>query len=998
MSFDKSLFINDMSLKGENNSKTTNITEIKNELSNLNQRISNLSDELAELIRHRNELAAEITAQQEDNRLPPVTLEPAIIRQNDSATAKAEFMLELFDPRKDIYATRERNKGGKTVYYPRCRNLWKEGCYRKIPGIHNIPCSDCSLNEKARLSPEVIIQGNFLNTNENGKGAIGIYPLKQGNTTSFVAIDLDEDDWIEATKAILTTARQQGIAMAAERSFSGNGAHLWIFFSEAISASKARKLATLLIDKTREKDSSISIKSYDRLFPSQDTLTANGYGNLILLPLVASAVKRGCTLFLDDNLNPYPLKEQIPYLSSLHRHSLIEVQAFIDSMEDQEFQLMSPTEEQMNPSWSKWIPKIDKKDVLSKIVLYLSTGISLDKNALSVRAQEALRRIGTISNPIYYKELARRDGHYTGIDSRIPLYEENERVIKLPRGLYGTIAKLFESIDIPFEVEDHRTAGTGLKASLNKELRPYQEEAVAITRKTDLGIIAAATGSGKTLIALAIIAEKNERTLIIVSSKALIEQWRKAIEESLIIETTPEAVQSKRGRKPRSTIIGTLEGSRGNQLKGVIDIATIQCLSSHTDKDGKSIASRYGLIIVDECHHIAADKSREVLKHMSARYVYGLSATPKRADGLEQIVYSECGDVLFTYEASKLAYSRGIAQYFILRFLPTAIPDGNSRISFTETLNHIADDEDRNSSISADIKEAYTEGRHILILTRRVEQNNMIGKYLIKKDIPHIILSSSMKQKEINGILQKLRSSDEHTVLIATDKLLGEGVDIPNLDTLFLASPFMQESAIQQYAGRIAREAEGKKNTLIYDYVDFLLPRLSYMYLKRLSIYRKLGYVPLTDTDKPDAEMLFDDTTFTEPFINDIANASRMISISSSYITSSRITDRIINTLIKKATEGISVSMILSDRAKVSHAFQAIIHRIEESNISIKTSGPIRNQAIIDDLICWYGDFSLLGQSARTQKEQERKSMLRIINKDAARCFMADTAEHKLQI
>ena len=981
----ESLFIDSMTLK-EDKTEKLSITDIETKLSTLEDRIGQLQTELNELIKQKRLLNEKLSELHESERIPSIKLKDPRILSSASSAQKASFMLELFSPRKDIYATREYNREGKTTYYPKCMNFWKDGCYRKDQSKKGLPCHDCPLNEKIPLDSNIIKNGNFLNSNEQGKGAIGIYPLKPGNVTRFIAIDLDEADWRKASRSILVTARDIGIAMAIEKSFSGNGAHLWVFFSEDIPATDARKLAMLLIDRTKERDNTLSITSYDRLFPSQDALSGNGYGNLILMPLVASAVARGCTLFLDDEFKPYPLKEQIPYLSSLPLHSPQDINTFINILNSEEFKLEISSEEKLNPSWSKWIPKISKNDILAPLVIYRSSGISFDKKALSTKAQEALRRIATISNPVYYKELARRDGALFNISSRIPLYEENERVLKLPRALYEVVAKLFKTLHIPYTEEDHRICKTGLEAELNKQLWPYQQEALARTRLADYGIIAAATGSGKTVIAEALIAEKKERTLIIVSSKALLDQWKTSLEENIRINMEMPQTFTGRSRKTTS-LIGTLEGSKGNRLRGIIDIATLQSLLSWMEKDGCSIVSRYGLIIVDECHHIAAEKSREALKQLNAKYVYGLSATPKRADGLEKIVYSECGNILFTYKASELAYSRGIAQYFILRFINTPAITNKRGISFTETLNAIAKDERRNVIISDDIETAYSEGRHILILTRRIEQNKALGILLDNKNIPNVVLSSSMKAKDIKAILEQMRGEDISKVLIATDKLLGEGIDIPNLDTLFLASPFMQDGAIQQFAGRLAREHEGKVSTLIYDYVDFTIPRLNYMYAKRLSIYRKLGYVPITDTNKPEAELLFDDISFEDALLQDLGNASSSIIISSSYIVSSKITKTIIDIISSKSLQDIEVLLLFNDKIAEQPAFTALQDKLSRDTIKYRFVESSKNYAVIDNIICWYGDFSLLGQSLRTQQQDERRSMLRIINKEVADCF-----------
>ena len=980
-----SLFINSMTLKGEN--KEPNIQDIKRKATEIDFRISQLQKELEELVKERSTIRERLQALQDNETIPPILAEKAKIPPASSGYDKAAFLLELFSPRHDIYATREQNKAGKTVYYPKCINFWAEGCYRKNPTSKGVACNDCPLNSKAELTPSVIKKGNFLNKSLDGKGAIGIYPLKPGNLTRFVAIDLDESDWKEAAASILKTARELGIAMAVERSFSGNGAHLWIFFSEDLPAIDARKLAMLLIDRTREKDSSIDISSYDRLFPSQDTLSGNGYGNLILLPLVASAVSRGCTLFLDDDFNPYPLKEQLPYLSSIHRHSFQELKIFLKTLETDVFKLESPTEEQLNPSWSKWIPRISKADIHPPLIIYRSSGISFDKKAISLKAQEALRRIATVSNPEYYKELNKRDGSIFGINSRIALYEENDRVIKLPRALFETITKMFISLDIPYEVEDHRTSGTGLDAELKVSLRPYQKDALGKTKNREYGIIAAATGSGKTIIALAIIAEKKERTLIIVNSKALMDQWKTTIQEAMDIKT-PNPESKRKNKRAENSPIGTLGGSKGDKLTGIVDVAMLQSLLPKLEKDGSSVVAQYGLVIVDECHHIAAEKSREALRQLNARYVYGLSATPKRADGLERIVYAECGNVLFRYEAAKLAYARGLSQYFILRFVQTTSSAQNKKPSFTETLNAIACDDKRNDVIVKDIREAYLNGRYIIVLTRRIEQNEEISKRLTNLNISNTVLSSSIKEKKLKDKIAELRMSKQHNVLIATDKLLGEGIDIPYLDTLFLASPFMQDTAIQQFAGRLSREYEGKEDTLIYDYVDFMIPRLSYMYAKRLSAYRKLGYIPKTNTDIPSPEMLFDDITFLDTFLEDISQASSSIVISASYIVTSKITNEILDALKQKSMEGLKI-LIAYGQKNIEHpAILSIGNRLKDCKINFVPVESIRNYSLIDENICWFGDFSLLGQSQKTQGLDERRSMLRIINKELARSLI----------
>lgn len=985
MSRNESLFINSMTLKGKDTQISFNPIIAKNRINEIDQEIKMREQEIVLLLKEKSRLCERLSSIEE--RIPPLNTEAATEIKGED---KARFILNLFSPRLDIFATRQKRKDtGKTVYYPKCSNLWKEGCHRKIQG-DKTQCADCPLNEKEKLTTQAIWNNTFANDNPDGIGAIGIYPLKPGNTTRFIAIDLDEKDWEESAKAILITARNAGISMVAEKSFSGNGVHLWIFFAEDIAASDARKLAILILDKTRERFANINIESYDRLFPSQDKLGDKGFGNLILLPLVGSAAHRGCTLFLDETLSPYPMKDQIAFLSSIHRHTLEEVRIFIDTFSSDQFELKLDNED-LNPGWRMWIPKISKEDIISPLILYRSSGVSFDKSALSQKAQEALRRIATISNPEYYKRLSRNDGwRPNGLCSRIPLYEENERVIKLPRGMYKIITKILTSPGISFSEEDHRTFETGLEAETDIQLTKFQQDAFKAAMQNECGIIASATSSGKTVVAMSIIAARKERTIILVNSVSLMNQWLDDIHRFLKINTVPSnEISSKKGRKALRGSVGSLGGSRKDKLSGIVDVATIQSIPSKLKENGETFASQYGLVIIDECHHIAADEARAAIRNLNAKYVYGLTATPKRGDGLERIEYAECGNIIFRYEAADLAYSRGIAQYVIPRFLDTPISNINKNIRFTDLMDMLSANSERNNAIVEDIEGAFGKGRKILVITRRIEQNHAIGELLQKSNLPATILDGTTNKAEARRILNEFRANSVHSILISTDKFLGEGIDIPSLDTLFLASPFMKETTIKQCAGRLARIADRKTTTWIYDYIDFRIPRLNYMYMKRLRTYKELGYTSFCDTSIPKEEMLYTPESFTQSFVNDVETANKSIIISSSYIASSAISKMIIAAINLKVESGIIVTLRISNRAKETKGYQAIKQRLLNPMVKIELRENTANYAIIDKQICWYGDFSILGQS--TKSITENRSILRISDTDLAECLISES-------
>ena len=971
-----SLFIDSMSL--EDDGALLDEVALKERLSKNEEEIRRLSIQLNELMVENKKLKALVS----DEKIPPLSLEKRVEEIGESAKDKASFLLSLFSPRTDVYAVRRCNKDiSKTSYFPKCVNFWKDDCLRKTGEKGREACTSCSLKRYEDLTYEKIVKGNFLNSDENGAGAIGIYPLKKGNVTRFVAIDLDERTWQNDAKFILLAARRAGISMIWERSFSGNGAHLWVLFAEDIPAKTARSLAFAVIDRAREEHSNMSLASYDRLFPSQDSLSEGGIGNLILLPLVASASLRGCTLFLDDDGNPYPAEKQLEYLSSVHRHTEKEVADFIimlssSYLRGDDFSL---SVDDMNPGWNGRIPKLSPSDVKGDLILYLSSGISFDKHVISARMQEALRRFATISNPEYYKNLTRGDG-YTKVSSRIPLYEENERVLKLPRGLIDGMERLLNESGIEYKREDHRVCGTGLEVSFKGVLRKEQEEALSKMESKDIGILSTATGFGKTVVAISLIARKKERTMIIVNSEALLTQWKKAIDSFLEINTEPLHTYKT---KTENSSVGIFSGQK-KRLSGVIDIVMLQSLASAMEKGEFGFALSYGMVIVDECHHIAAEKSRFVLSRLNARYVYGLSATVKRRDGLERIVYAECGNVSFSYDAARLSYERGIRQQYITRFLGTTISKVSRFSTFSFILDELSNSIERNFIIASDIASAYENGRTIIVFTRRLSQNDFIGKELERLGIPYVSLDGKMNKNSIREALDELRDKLHPKVLIATDMLLGEGVDIPNLDTLFLASPYMQERVIQQCAGRLSRAVEGKENTLIYDYVDYRIPRLSYMYTKRLSIYRKLGFIPLSDEKMPYEKFLYDDSDFLNPLLSDITKANKEIILSTSFLLPSYTTKKIFSSLLSKSS---SIHVVLYGKNSSYMNIEKENDRlIKESGISFINVENPRNFVVLDRTICWYGEMNVLGQSK--SNESGHKSILRIVDIETAKCLI----------
>lgn len=982
----KSLFIDSLTLSGDVSAQAEeNEASVSAQLKKLESEINSIKAKLADLMTKKETLAKRLAELHEDDIIPPPLMDSYPVPVFSNGIEKAQFLLDLFSPRTDVFAKRGRSQSKKGIgYYPVCLSRWDPDICPKQKG--KFSCNVCHHMKRKQLEASDILIGNFKNHDPMLLNAIGIYPLKDGNVTRFVAIDLDSASWQEDAHSILKTARKMDIPMLWERSSSGNGAHMWILFSEDVSADKARSLALMIIDKTRENNPALGMESYDRLFPSQDRLTKGGVGNLILLPLVSAAAKNGNTVFLDENGIPIPISDQLSYLSRVHKVTPSELDVFLirhsrDYLEKESFSLSS---EDLNPGWIRKIPKLSASDLKGNLILYLSTGIILDKQVLSKKAQEAFRRLASISNPEYYKYLAQHDGYNGDVSSRIPLFDETDRVLRLPRGLFPVVKTLLDNAGLDYSVEDHRTSEPDIncRLNLNGGLYPKQKDALSAILSSDIGILAAAPGFGKTITSLTIIEKRKERTLIIVPTIALLEQWIKVISGCLEIESK-ESIRTAKGRIRKAP--GRLDGGH-NTLSGIIDVVTLQSISARIERGTFGLENQYGFIIVDECHHIAAQKTREVLRNLNPRYVLGLSATPKRADGLEKIVYAECGPVIYRYSSAQLAYDRGISQLFVPHFLDTILTRDFLHKDFNALLNLISSDEVRCETIAQDVEIMYAEEKKILIFTRRKEQNEILAKHLGRHCVPYIVLDGEMGGKRIAETLKTVKESPLPNVLIATDKLLGEGVDIPDLDTIVFASPFMQERIVEQCAGRLLRLSQGKNIVSIHDYVDYRIPMLSSMFSRRVSIYKKLGFITQSDTHAPSHKILYDSDDFICTLLEDIKSAMNEIILSSSFITVSDTTEKIFKSCNEAANHGVKTELRCIDYSEKPE--YTYIHRIiTRYTMKTVTTEKPRNYIAIDRKIIWYGSLNPLG-SVNQQDKYGDTSILRIEDKATSECLI----------
>lgn len=863
---------------------------------------------------------------------------------------KITLFLSLFRGREDVYARRYYSlKTGKSGYVPACQNEWVPGlCDKKA-----YRCPDCPHRAFMPLTAQTV-RAHLIGRDIHCRDVVGVYPMLEGDRTWLLAVDFDEASWQADVSAFRETCAALNMMPAVERSRSGNGAHVWFFFSEPVSASDARRLGSGLLTQTMARRHELKFQSYDRLFPSQDTVPKGGFGNLIALPFQGQAQKNGNTLFVDERFVPYP--DQWAYLDSLPRITSEELESHLLNLcACGDLGTLLETEEQ-----KPWPEKRKRKDLTStdfplQAKLMVSDLIYADKAGFSQGALNAIKRLAAFRNPEFYKKQAMRLRVYN--TPRIfDCSWENEDFLGIPRGCMDALTELLDTYSAPYTLEDRREAGRAIAVSFTGELRPEQLPAADALLAHDIGVLSATTAFGKTIVGAYLIGRRKVSTLILVHSSALLEQWKRALEQFLSIEEPLPEQPKKRGRKRRVEHIGQI-GAGKNYRSGIIDIAIMQSLFEGDEKDVKPFAAEYGMVLCDECHHVAAFTFEKILRVAKAKYVYGLSATPVRQDGHQPIIFMQCGPVRYLVDAKMQAYKRNFEHYVLPRFTRTRVPAARK---IQDIYAGIIKNDMRNRLIVSDAIRLLLEGRTPLILTERKDHAEKLVEALQGKADHIFLLVGSGSQKEKRGKLSALRavSPEESLVIVATGKYVGEGFDEPRLDTILLAMPISWKGTLAQYAGRLHRSYEGKQEVRIYDYVDLHIPMLERMYHKGLKGYAELGYqVRLTEGDASSSK-IYNRQDYFEPFAEDISGASGSILIVSSFLKRSRL-----RMLLSAFDLAVQSGVRITVRTRPEEDTIALL---EQWGITVETQEELwQRYAVIDETIVWYGDIDYLSYSSK---------------------------------
>jgi superfamily II DNA or RNA helicase/very-short-patch-repair endonuclease len=752
-----------------------------------------------------------------------------VVDHHSSSEAKIALFRSLFRGRTDVYPRRfESRKTGKAGYAPACSNEWVRGVCEKP----RIKCAECPHRRFLPIT-DAVIRWHLSGVDDTGAPfVVGVYPMLLDETCFFVAADFDKAGWEQDSLAFVSACRRLDLPVALERSRSGHGAHAWIFFDDAVSAGLARRLGSHLLRLAMEERPDIGLESYDRLFPNQDTLPQGGFGNLIALPLQKRARDQGNSVFLDDNLNPWP--DQWAFLSGLQRLARTRVETIVQDAErlGRVLGVQLPPDDDDEAPWTAPPSRHRQQplvgEVPASLELVLGNQIYINKDGLHSGLQNRLLRIAAFQNPEFYRAQAMRLSTYAK-PRVIACAEDHLHHFGLPRGCLDDVQETLSGLGIRSVVRDERYSGDRIEVGFRGELRPEQRTAATALLKHDTGVLAATTAFGKTVVAASLIARRGVTTLVLVHRRQLLEQWVDRLQAFLDLP-------------PKS--IGRIGGGR-NSPTGIIDVAVIQSLVRKGVVDDR-VAS-YGHLVVDECHHLSAHSFEQVARQAKARFMLGLSATVARKDGHHPIIFMQCGPIRHRVNAKAQAATRPFEHYALVRptsFRPMRQPESDKRVEFQSLYRELIADDVRNRQICEDVVESLKAGRTPLLLTERNDHLDALERQLSGCVEHVVVLRAGLGRKQQRAIEERLAAipPTAHRVILATGRYVGEGFDEPRLDTLFLTLPVSWRGTIAQYAGRLHRVYDGKREVRVYDYADLEVPMLARMFDRRCRGYESLGY------------------------------------------------------------------------------------------------------------------------------------------------------------
>ena len=705
----------------------------------------------------------------------------------------------LFKGREDVFAVRW-EKNNKSSYMPAFNfdphryklHQMKGGTFADFPDKTYQPLTNAQLIK------------HF-----NGEQVVGLYPLLQDNTSWFIAADFDEANWIEECRAFIKILEEHDVPVYLERSRSGKGGHVWIFFEEPYEAYRSRKIMLALLQKAGLVSVFDKNSSFDRLFPNQDYLSKKGFGNLIALPLNKTSLKNGNSCFVDgDTLQPFA--DQWVFLKTIKRVSISHLNYIYKDQNKQDEPLTGLFQKE---------PEIE-----GKLQITLNNQIRINRNGLPAALIAFLKEELNFANSEYQVKKNINKNTF-GIKRYFKLLDEKADSINMPRGFIGKLLRFCREQKIDYVLEDNRKKAESVIFKGTIQLRDSQLPALEASRKKDFGIIVAPPGSGKTVISLEIIKDKQQPALILVHRKQLAEQWVERIESFLGIP------KKEIGR------IGQGKSKPGKQ----ITVAMIQSLGKALESAEEStLSNAFGTIIIDECHHVPAESYQRVVSQLNSYFLYGLTATPFRKYNDGKLIFMYIGGGIHEIKAPEIRNQQ--ATQIIIKDTDLFVPFNTKTDRFETLFKILIHDSARNQLILNDVVSQLNLGKKAVIITERKEHINSLQQYL-KQSYDTIAISGEDSALNKTSKWATIKKGD-FQALITTGQYFGEGTDIQNIECLFLVYPFAFEGKLIQYIGRVQRS---EISPIIYDYRDHKIGYLERLFQKRNLYYKKLDKTGLTE-------------------------------------------------------------------------------------------------------------------------------------------------------
>lgn len=857
---------------------------------------------------------------------------------------RLELFRLYFRGRDDIYAHRW-FKDGVKQYSPVIKKKFLDYDPMRKKRIV-LPSEGESIYEP--LTEDVIFR-HLSKTNPPQKAfAIGLYVIVNDDECFLSVVDFDGITWQQDLFQVVKIIEEHGFPYMIERSQSGNGGHLWFFFVEAIKAKKARQFCSSLLTLAMQRCPTLKMDAYDRIFPTQDSITKKGFGNLIALPLEGDARSKGNSVFVDKEFNPFP--DQWETLSNTRKLEERQIDEFLQNLGPNFDTGIMGLGAIDNPRIQDIKQLSIQEKMPSSLQITLKNGMHLPTGALPPSLVNRLRRIASFKNPEFYKAQQMRLSTWNKPRVITCAELEDDGTMVLPRGCFEAVKTECVSAGITLVIEDKRNSDSSFPFTFVGTLREEQQAAVESLAAHDNGVLSAPTGFGKTVIASALIAHLQTSVLIIVHTKPLLQQWVDRLKSFLREKDIP--------------VEPGILGAGKDSLSGKVDIALINSLA--LEEHLWKVAS-YGLVIVDECHHVAAVSYERVMKAVMAKHVYGLTATPIRNDGHNDIIFMQCGSIIHQVDQAIWTHQQNLSGTVIPRF--SKFRCDFQHLQIQEIYDKLTRDSERNTQIVEDIKLQVSSNRSILVLSTRIEQLSALEAQLVNDGVPCLVMSGSQSAKvkrKVQAYLEQMRESHIPALILSTGKYIGEGFDFPRLDTLIFASPIAWKGNVIQYVGRVSRTHEEKCDVLIVDYIDFKIPVFIRMFAKRVNAYKKIGFSVAQDQNEPKEKLLFSSSEYWEALEHDIVETAGPVIFSIPYLLYGNLKRH--SQFLADMTKKKAIIMILrvSERATTtssSNSWEQVHSELKRLGIEVHlTEDELANFILIGDRIVWYGSIHPFGK------------------------------------